>query len=79
MASYKHDEFLTKNLHAEFDKSYAPGTEAANAGIYRCTGCGDEIGIAKGHKLPPQNERQHPQRCGGIRWQLAVFAIQVKN
>ena len=79
MAQYKHGNFLVKNEHAEFDNAYSPGTEAANAGICRCTGCSDEIGIAKGHILPPQNHRQHPMRCGGIRWQLIVFAVQATN
>ena len=79
MASYKHGQFLTRNEHAEFDNSHAPGVGAPNAGIYRCTGCGDEIGIAKGHILPPQNHRQHPARCGGIRWQLIVYAAQATN
>lgn len=79
MALYKHGQVLTQNQHAEFDRAHPPGTAAANAGIYRCTGCGDEIGIAKGHTLPPQNDRQHPPRCGGIQWQLIVCAVQTTN
>jgi len=75
MASYKYEKFLQHNAHQEFDNSHAPGAQAPNPGIYRCTGCGDEIGIAKGHTLPPQNHHQHTQGQGAIRWQLIVFAI----
>lgn len=78
MAQYKYSQFLNQNNHAEYDKRYSPGAEAANAGIYRCTGCGDEIGIAKGHRLPPQNHHQHNSGQGAIEWQLLVFAQQKK-
>ncbi len=76
MAQYKHGQFLTLSQHQEIDASYAPGTQAPNAGIYRCAVCGDEIGIAKGHILPPQNHHQHRPGLGAIRWQLLVFAEQ---
>lgn len=75
MASYRYLKFLQLNEHQEFDNNHAPGVQAPNPGIYRCTGCGDEIGIAKGHTLPPQNHHQHTQGQGAIRWQLIVFAI----
>nr|WP_313162263.1 VOC family protein [Kosakonia cowanii] len=42
---------------------------------YRCVNCGDEIGIAKGHTLPPQNHHQH-QNGLPIRWKLLVCAVQ---
>lgn len=76
MAQYKYGQYLTQSQHAEFDARYSPGTDAANAGIYRCAVCGDEIGIAKGHKLPPQNHHQHAPGLGPIQWQLLVFAAQ---
>jgi hypothetical protein len=47
MAQYKYPQFLQKNEHAEFDTDYSPGSSAPNAGIYRCMGCGREIGIAQ--------------------------------
>ena len=75
MASYKNGNFLQQNLSEAFDVNHAPGVQAPNPGIYRCTGCGDEIGIAKGHTLPPQNHHQHTQGQGAIRWQLIVFAV----
>lgn len=76
MAQYKHGQYLTPSQHAAFDTLTSPGTEAANAGIYRCAACGDEIGIAKGHILPPQNHHQHAPGLGAIKWQLVVFAQQ---
>jgi hypothetical protein len=73
MASYKYSSFLQNNTSEAFDSFHAPGSEAINAGIYRCSGCGDEIAIAKGHTLPPQNHHQHAVSAGKITWQLIVF------
>lgn len=75
MASYKNEKFLQQNQSEAFDLSHAPGVQAPNPGIYRCTGCGDEIGIAKGHTLPPQGHHAHTSSQGAIRWQLIVYAI----
>lgn len=75
MAQYKNPGFLTKSEHSAFDETHAPGTAAPDAGIYRCTGCGHEIGIAKGHTLPPQTHHQHSASAGKIAWQLIVFAV----
>ena len=78
MAQYKYEKYLNKGDSAEYDKKHSPGDTADNAGIYRCVGCGDEIGIAKGHTLPPQNHHQHAPGAGKIEWQLLVFAQQKK-
>ena len=51
MAQYKYGEYLHQSNHEEFDKTYAPGTIAANSGIYRCTNCGDEEACNKGNPL----------------------------
>lgn len=74
MALYKYGQFLQQENHTAFDGQIPPGTAAANPGIYRCTACGDEIAIAKGHTLPPQNHHQHTYGLGAIRWQLIVCA-----
>jgi hypothetical protein len=74
MAYYKHPEFLQTNIHAIFDTLLEPSTEAPQAGIYCCEACAHEIGIAKGHKLPPQNHHQHAAGAGPIRWRLIVAA-----
>lgn len=76
MAQYKYGQHLTQSQHTAFDALLSPGTPAENAGIYRCASCGDEIGIAKGHTLPPQNHHQHAPGLGAIRWQLLVYAQQ---
>jgi hypothetical protein len=74
MALYKYSTHLTKSDHAAFDEQQEPGTKTDNAGVYRCVACGYEIGIAKGHTLPPQNHHQHAVGLGRIRWQLVVYA-----
>lgn len=76
MALYKYAQDLTQSQDAAFDALHTPGTAAPHPGIYRCTNCGDEIGIAGGHTLPPQNHRQHDPARGGIMWQLIVFPVQ---
>jgi hypothetical protein len=76
MAQYKYPKFLNQSDHAAYDHIHEPGTNAENPGIYRCVSCGDEIGIAKGHTLPPQNHHQHAAGIGKIQWQLVVFAQQ---
>ena len=74
MAQYKYSQYLQQGSSDQYDRTHAPGTEAHNAGIYRCVVCGHEIAIAKGHTLPPQNHHQHAPGLGSIAWQLIVFA-----
>jgi hypothetical protein len=74
MAWYKHDTYIKKSNSDEFDKDHPPGNLAPHAGVYRCMGCGREIGIADGHVLPPQNHHSHTQNQGAIRWRLIVYA-----
>jgi hypothetical protein len=78
MAQYKYGQYLQQLNHEAYDIRHSPGDTAPNAGIYRCVACGDEIGIAKGHTLPPQNHHQHAQGVGKIEWQLLVYAQQNK-
>lgn len=75
MATYKHLKFLQTTVDVAFDKIHDPGVEASKPGIYRCEGCGKEIAIASGHKLPPQNHHQHTSAQGKVRWQLIVSHI----
>lgn len=76
MALYKYPAFVTQSNDAAFDAAHSPGTTAPHPGIYRCTNCGDEIAIAGGHTLPPQNHRQHNPAKGDIKWRLAVYPQQ---
>jgi hypothetical protein len=74
MAWYKDAKALTPNQSVNFDKLRSPGEETPDAGVYRCAVCSDEIGIAKGHTLPPQNHHQHAAGLGPIKWQMIVCA-----
>lgn len=74
MAWIKYDHVVKKLHSAAFDETHEPGVEAPYAGIYECAGCGREIAIAGGHRLPPQNHHQHSQSEGPIRWRLIVYA-----
>ncbi len=76
MALYKNGNYLTQSQDKAFDATHTPGTDAPLPGIYRCTSCGDEIAIAGGHTLPPQNHRQHNPANGNIKWQLLVYPVQ---
>jgi hypothetical protein len=78
MALYKNGDSLTHSTDPAFDTKHTPGTSAPHPGIYRCTACGDEIAIAGGNTLPPQNHRQHSPGSGDIRWQLLVYPVQKK-
>lgn len=73
MAAYQDASILVQLTHDAFNKIYTPGTKAPDAGIYRCTGCGYEIGTAEEHDLPPQIHNTHPPGTP-IRWELVVFA-----
>jgi hypothetical protein len=72
MALYKDGSFLTKTSQDVFDAIHTAGEKAPYPGIYRCPGCGHEIGIAAGHTLPSQNHHQHTLAQGKVRWQLIV-------
>jgi hypothetical protein len=74
MALYQESSVLTQVQDKAFTATHTPGTSAPFAGIYRCTRCNHEIGIAEGHTLPAQTHGKHPESLGDIIWQLAVFA-----
>lgn len=78
MALYKDPRYLTQSQDAAFDATHNPGESAPHAGIYRCISCGDEIAIAGGNTLPPQNHRQHNPANGPIKWKLIVYPVQQK-
>ena len=78
MAQYKYSTYLNQSDHDEYDKTYTPGQNCPNSGIYRCETCGDEIASNKGNPFPPQNHHQHAPGAGAILWKLIVFAQQKK-
>ena len=63
-----------KKFNSVFDTEYQPGETCKYEGLYKCTGCGKEVTIAGGKKIPPQNHHQHTPAQGNIRWQLFVYA-----
>jgi hypothetical protein len=73
MALYKYNTHLQTSTDSAFDALHSPGTSAPYPGIYRCIACGDEISIAGGHTLPPQNHKQHATNAN-IKWQLLVHS-----
>jgi hypothetical protein len=76
MAIYKQGQLLNLSKSTAFDATYSPGVSAPYPGIYRCIACDDEIAIAGGNMLPPQNHHQHGQINGQIKWKLLVMAVQ---
>ncbi|AYR26306.1 protein L [Herbaspirillum rubrisubalbicans] len=78
MALYKNGSLLKQTDDKAFDALHNPGHAAPHPGIYRCIACGDEIAIAGGHVLPPQNHAQHSPSQGQIKWQLLVYPVQRK-
>ena len=78
MALYKNANFLKHADGNAFDlvNALKPGQICQHSGIYRCTGCGDEIASNKGNPMPPQNHHQHVPQTVPIKWQLIVAAVQ---
>jgi hypothetical protein len=74
--TFKYPQAFVKNTSSAFDYLHAPGSRVPLSGIYRCTGCGDEVASNKGTVFPPQNHRQHRVAAGAIRWQLVAAAVQ---
>ncbi|NCE83467.1 protein L [Pseudomonas sp. Q1] len=56
----------------EWSNAYGIGATVPASGIYRCTGCGDEITSNKDEKFPPQNRHQHANQSVPAQWQLIV-------
>jgi hypothetical protein len=75
MANYHNSNDLTYSNNPVFDRTYDPGVGAPYGGVYKCTGCGREIGTAQYHSLPPQNHHQHTYGQGAIRWQAVTIHI----
>lgn len=74
MALYQDGSRVSKVTDPAFDAIHNPGNAAPHAGIYQCTVCKHEIGIAAGHTLPSQSHAQHPASSGPIKWRLQVYA-----
>lgn len=79
MARYQDKTEVTHETNARFDTIHKPGVQAPSAGIYMCVGCSHEVGIARGHRLPPEDHHTHTSDQGSIRWRLLVLAQHVDN
>ncbi|MNJ41764.1 hypothetical protein D3C77_366990 [compost metagenome] len=51
--------------------AYPVASEVPASGIYRCTGCGDEITSNRGDRFPPQNNHQH-NTLSPVAWKLVA-------
>lgn len=60
--------------NSTYEHKYGPGETCKFEGIYKCSGCGKEITLAKDKTFPPQNHHQHTPAQGAISWQLFIFA-----
>jgi hypothetical protein len=78
MAAYKNADFFTQQTGPAFDFLHKPGMPVPVSGIYKCSGCGDEIACNKGDPFPPQNHHQHRDPRMFIRWRLIAAAIQLR-
>lgn len=74
MAQYKDREFVSQSTDIAFDIRHRPGAQVENPGIYRCTGCCDEIMAGRGARLPENGHRPHAPDEGKIEWRLLVLA-----
>ena len=79
MAFYQDTSEVTTKTAERFDKVQKPGVLAPYAGIYMCAGCRHEVGIARDHRLPPEDHHTHTKEQGSIRWKLLVQAQHVDN
>ncbi|RQR50746.1 hypothetical protein DIE21_16445 [Burkholderia sp. Bp9140] len=59
MALYRIGGYFTCGSGRAFSENLPPGSEVTVAGIYRCTVCGDEVGIAKWQTLPSEDAHRH--------------------
>lgn len=75
MAVYKYAYLLVQSANPRFDHVVGPGQEAVKSGIFRCQGCGREIAMVEGQRLPDATDHDHRAEHGTVRWCLAV-AIQ---
>jgi hypothetical protein len=73
MAMFKDSANMHVTADPQFDQIHNPGATAPHSGIYRCIGCGHEIGISRGRVLPSESH-PHAPSLGKIQWKLLVYA-----
>ena len=75
MALYKYQNFLAPTKNRSFDLALQPGAFVPCAGIYRCTGCGNEIATDAVGVLPDRHHHPHQPAQGAIQWQLIIATV----
>lgn len=71
MALYNNPSKLKHSARKLFYKTWSPGDDIEQSGIYRCKNCGLEIACNKGDRFTTQNKHQHPMK-EPIIWELVV-------
>lgn len=75
MALYKYQNYLTVSKNGGFDAVLQPSAFVPCAGIYRCTGCGNEVALEGVGLLPGRDHHPHAPAQGQIQWQLIVATV----
>jgi hypothetical protein len=75
LALYKYQNYLSANKGSSFDTVLQPSAFVPCAGIFRCTGCGNEIALDGVGLLPGRDHHKHTPLQGAIQWQLIVAAV----
>ena len=72
MALFKYSNYLRMDKNGSFDALLHPGLHIPCAGIYRCTGCGNEVAQEANTVLPDRHHHRHTPAQGPIQWQLII-------
>jgi hypothetical protein len=75
VALYKYQNYLATSKSASFDLALQPGSFIPCGGIYRCTGCGNEIALEGVGIFPDRDHHKHTIAQGKIMWQLIVATV----
>ena len=75
MALFKYANQLRQSKHASFDLTFQPSSFVPCAGIFHCTGCGNEIALEGVGLFPDRTHHQHKPAQGPIQWRLSVATV----
>jgi hypothetical protein len=75
MALYKYRNYLAASKNGAFDVILQPSAFVPCGGIYRCTGCGNEVALEGVGLMPDRSHHEHKPTQGPIQWQLIVATV----
>ena len=75
MAIFKYQNYLQASKNGSFDLVLSPSQFVPCAGIYRCTGCNNEVATEGVGLLPGTDHHKHTGGQGPIQWQLVVATV----